>query len=67
MRPSKEDEIIVIRPLAESEEPMTDQSKPAPPPNAVLAAQVRMKADRRLKRDSPTWIKELAAAGKRAS
>jgi hypothetical protein len=67
MRPFQGSEIMAMRSLAESEEPMTDQPKPAPPPNAVLAAQVRMKADRRLKRDSPAWIKKIAAEGKRAS
>ena len=53
--------------LTASEGLMTDETKPAPTPVQVLAARVRMKADRRLKRDSPAWIKELAAAGKRAS
>ncbi len=60
-------ETMVDESVTPLENLMTEETKSAPVPVQVLAARVRMKADRRLKRDSPTWIKELSAAGKRAS
>jgi len=49
---------------ASTESLMTDEGKSTATPVRVLAARVRMKADRRLKRESPDWIKKLAAAGR---
>lgn len=39
----------------------TEHTPAEPTENQVLAAKIRMKADRRLNRPSPEWIKAIAA------